>query len=142
MTDDFDWYAEGADVVVREQPALAVYCNSGGQAVIRRQRDCYEEEDATVVVSRELVPVLARALFEATGFGAVEFVLRQGDGQYVDLDEGATGTAPTKEAARQRRYRTRKRNGGDASVTLEGDADVTPHNGAVTTPLLVEATKC
>jgi hypothetical protein len=62
MSRDFNWSADDG-VVLREQPATAVYVNDYGQAVIRQERPWDQDEDAFVVIDRahlrEIIDALA-----------------------------------------------------------------------------------
>jgi hypothetical protein len=58
---DFDW-RDDAGIVLREQPATAVYRNTTGGIVIRQECAWDEEEDPFLVFQPENLPVLIRAL--------------------------------------------------------------------------------
>jgi len=139
MMPEFDWF-DDATVIVAPQSPIAIYRNGWDQITIRRRAEMWEgDEDHIVSITREMIPKIAQALFEAAGLGPIEFVRPLGDGSYADIDVDdirdeqphRNSKAPSKAAARQRRYRNKKRNGGGDSVTLavtperdgDGDAD-------------------
>lgn len=116
ISDDFSWWANDSPVCVREQPAIAIYCNDHGEIVIR-QHD-YPDDDVYILVGRQNVPAVIKALAHEAG---------------IDV---STGTAPpsqskptvSKSAERQRRYRKRhsERNGeADSDVTRDDAIDAT-----------------
>jgi hypothetical protein len=104
-TKDFDWYGASESVVVRHQPAIAIYLNPYDEVVVRQQGQY--DEDQWVYVSTENVPILARAMLEAAGYET-----DQTYGKPLPKPEPLSG------AERQRRYRNKRRNG-------ERNADVT-----------------
>ena len=57
----FDWIKDQADIVLQEQPAIAVYTNPYSAVVIRQKRD-YGEDDDVIYVRPENVPTLIAAL--------------------------------------------------------------------------------
>lgn len=62
MSDDFDWHGPDAtDVVVKHQPAVAVYRNTSEDVVIRQRADV-PAEDQFVIVTVESIPALIAAL--------------------------------------------------------------------------------
>jgi hypothetical protein len=58
---DFSW-TDTDSVVVRQQAAVAVYENPDGDVVIRRQRDWNENEDVFVVIPRDQVRTVIKAI--------------------------------------------------------------------------------
>jgi hypothetical protein len=87
MTDtstEFDWSVRNPEVIVRSQPAIAVYTNTADQVVLAREREGNEEEDAFVLISREHAIKVAHAILEAAGQGDIEFVRPCGGG-YEDV---------------------------------------------------------
>ena len=54
--DDFDWTAENPDVVVRRQDNIAVYENTAGDVVIRREQSCYEMTTPSSSSARDMSP--------------------------------------------------------------------------------------
>ena len=50
-TKDFDWYGDSESVVVRHQPAIAVYLNPHGEVVIRQEGQY--DEDHWIYVTRD-----------------------------------------------------------------------------------------
>lgn len=106
----FDWNGDES-IVLRTQPAVAVYPNNHGQIVIR-QCDEYSDEDQIIVVNAES----ARTLVEA--------IMRELD----DISPQLALPAPKAKsgAERTRAYRDRKRDAGcDADVTANVTENVT-----------------
>src|SRR5262245_1667216 len=102
---DFSWRSAEEDdfIVIRSQPAIAVYLNPNNAVVIRQEG--HFDEDHWIYITRENVPKLVHALLEAASFET---------GEPLALSKSEPLTA----AERQRRYRNRKRNkNSDASVT-------------------------
>jgi hypothetical protein len=164
MTDtstEFDWSVRNPEVIVRSQPAIAVYTNTADQVVLVREREWNEEEDAFVLISREHAIKVAHAILEAAGQGDIEFIRPCGAGyQDVPIQPAVAAMMATtpdidwkaanedfdgieaevsepkpkdKTAAeRQRRYRNKHRNGNGRDVTGEG---VTVTNGHALPPL-------
>jgi hypothetical protein len=58
---DFSW-SNTESVVVRQQDAIAVYGNPDGDMVIRRQRDWNEDDDAWIVIARDQVRTVMKAM--------------------------------------------------------------------------------
>jgi len=111
MDTDFDWTAAERDLpTIREQLLTAIYPNTDGDLVIR-QRD-WPEDDSSIIIARNNVEQLVRAICEMMGIDLIEMVAPQRALPAPDK--------PSTAAERQRRYRERQRNG----VTL-GDGDVT-----------------
>jgi hypothetical protein len=59
--DDFDWY-EDPSVVLRSQPATAIYHNNKGHIVIRQERSWSEDSDPYVMISPENAVTFMEAL--------------------------------------------------------------------------------
>lgn len=62
-THDFDWTNDDA-IIAEHQPALAVYTNPRGQAVIRQEAGPCDEYDAFIFVNRENIIGAAYALLD------------------------------------------------------------------------------
>ena len=62
---DFDWNGDDA-VVIREQPATAVFKNARGQIVVRQQGEVFED-DPYVVVDLGFVQRLVDAILAEAG---------------------------------------------------------------------------
>jgi hypothetical protein len=101
---EFDWNPSKDDdhsIVVRHQPAIAVYLNPHDEVVVRQQDQYDESDDHFVYVTRDNVLRLAQRMLEVAGIevvAAAEPLL----------------LAPPKDvtaAERMRRYRHRKHNG-------------------------------
>jgi len=61
--DDFDWMADQA-VVVSHSPGIAIYLNNEGSVVLRQYG--MSAEDSFVIIRREDVKRVAKAIVEAT----------------------------------------------------------------------------
>jgi hypothetical protein len=95
MTDTserFDW-CESESIVLREQPATAVYINPAGDIVIRQANAYGDDDDDFIYLRPENVPALVDAILAA-----------------ADAERPAQVDAPLTNAERQRRYRDRHRN--------------------------------
>jgi hypothetical protein len=103
--DEFQWFGEGADgiVIVPDQLAVAVYENVRGEIVIRQKGDMYEDQDAIVILHKIPARVIAQAIFETAGLGAMP-ERNERDGEASPGDGSVTPAA-----LRQRRYRERHR---------------------------------
>ena len=103
MTDEkFSW--SNADVVIRTQPAIAVYLNPHDEVVIRQQ--CDYDEDQWVFITKENLPKLIQALLEAGGMTATA--------------PQSMPTSPSKDrtaAERQRKRRAKQRDTVTPTVT-------------------------
>jgi hypothetical protein len=98
------WHENGETVVVPEQQAVAVYTLEDGSIAIR-QADPSHDEDDIIVLDRQNVAAVARALMREIG---------QAD-EPLQLEAPKDPTA----AERARRYRQNKR---DGTVTPDRDA--------------------
>jgi hypothetical protein len=114
--ENFDWAHDDA-VVLREQPAVAVYTNPRNEVVIR-QACAWDEDDDTIIF---VLPENARAVADALMAAAAPFL----------RSTSASGSQPLSGAERQRRYRERNGGGDDARhsgvtprlpLLLDGDA--------------------
>jgi hypothetical protein len=104
-TKDFDWYGDSESVVVRHQPAIAVYLNPHGEVVIRQEGQY--DEDHWIYVTRDNALKVAQAILEAPD---------------KDCEAEPLLSAPKDKTAaeRMRRYRNKRRNGErNAGVTEE-----------------------
>lgn len=100
---DFDWSPDDPCVVIKSQPALAVYQNPHGAIVIRQESQHHPDEDCYVYLQPENAIVLAEAITalarELLRFGtpalkvALETPARNGDGRQIDAF--ANGRAAT-----------------------------------------------
>lgn len=63
---DFDWIND-PDIIVREQPAIAVFRNGAGAVVIRQERTWDDDEDVYIVVWPEHAQRLCEAILQASG---------------------------------------------------------------------------
>jgi hypothetical protein len=72
-------------IVCTEQPAIKVYSNPYGQAVIRQERRWDEDGDPIIFVSPEYAIAVAHAILAAAGKGDVEFTQSCGGG-FVDVE--------------------------------------------------------
>jgi hypothetical protein len=96
-TKDFDWYGNTESVVVRHQPAIAVYLNPHGEVVIRQEGQY--DDDHWIYVTRDNAFKVAQAVLELAGLEDCEAVPRPS----APKDKTA--------AERMRRYRNKRRNG-------------------------------
>ena len=65
MTDDapdFDWKPDDPSIIVKSQPALAVYQNPHGAIVVRQEGQYHPAEDQFVYVQPENAEALAAAI--------------------------------------------------------------------------------
>jgi hypothetical protein len=81
---EFDWSSSTA-IVLREQPATAVYLNPADDVVIRQLAAWDREEDSFVYVRPEHAVKLCKQILKVAGFGDVDFAQRVGGG-FVDLE--------------------------------------------------------
>jgi hypothetical protein len=81
---EFDWYRDDC-IVLREQPATAIYVNNTGSLVIRQEKTWDRDEDTFVYVRPEYAINFAKYLLKVAGHGEVEFCKRAGGG-FVDLE--------------------------------------------------------
>jgi hypothetical protein len=104
---EFDWNPRNDTdhgIVVRHQPAIAVYTNPHDEVVIR-QRDQYDEsDDHFVYITEDSVLRVAQRMLDLAG---IEFQRK----------EPLLLPPPSNGAERQRRYRQRHRNGNGHDVT-------------------------
>jgi hypothetical protein len=59
--EDFDWH-DDPSVVLRTQPATAIYHNGNGHIVIRQERSWAQEDDPYVMISAENAVTFMEAL--------------------------------------------------------------------------------
>jgi hypothetical protein len=81
---EFDWYRDDC-IVLREQPATAIYINNTGSLVIRQEKTWDRDEDTFVYVRPEYAINFAKYLLKVAGHGEVEFCKRAGGG-FVDIE--------------------------------------------------------
>jgi hypothetical protein len=115
---DFDWKDDADCIVQHSTPTVAVFTNTNGDIVIRKQReDMYEEHDAFIVISRGNARTVAQAILDAAEVGPDAVVVP------AEKAEPKDRTA----AERAKRYRdSKKRHGDDRDATVtERDATVT-----------------
>jgi hypothetical protein len=130
--DTFDWANEDS-IVLRDQPAVAIYSNRFQQVVIRCERAWDQEDDVFVLVDFAHATRVAQAILVAAGQDDIQFYQQTGRGcQDVEVElppdwdpeqaevEGSELKAKDKTAAeRMRRYRNKHRNDERNSVTEE-----------------------
>ena len=122
-THEFDWTDDAADVVVKAQPAVAVYPGPAG-VIIRLEGD-FNDDDGMVWFSVDKAPAVASAILEAAGLDATDLAPKP--------TRVASKPMANTAAARQKRYRKRKKkepalfDGDDRNVTER--ESVTPRNG-------------
>ncbi len=120
---EFDWLEDAGDVIVRSQPAVAVYPGPAG-VVIRRQGDHWNGDgDDVIWFTTEHAPAVAAPILEAAGLDptalAPEPTLRR------------TKAKDPTAAGRQRRHRERKKKESTPEPDIFG-RDVTPEDRDVT----------
>ena len=95
---EFDWL--DADVIVPQQPAIAVYLNPTGDVVLRQRGDLYDD-DSWCWFRIERAPAVARAIIETAGLDIAELM----------PEPTRIGSKPKDPSAaeRQRRYRERQK---------------------------------
>ena len=70
---DFDWDDAGdSDIIVRHQPAIAVYANGTGSVVVRQERAWDEDTDLCIFVRPENAKRIAEAILFHAGLVAVQ----------------------------------------------------------------------
>ena len=82
---EFDW-RENDSIMVREQPAIAVYLNNYGQVTLRRERSWNEEEDCLIPIARENVLTVVRAVLLAAGYEHARLYEQRPGGCCYDID--------------------------------------------------------
>jgi len=92
---DFNWAAAADDVVLRQQPATAIYLNPFGMVVVRQEADPFEDDPFIVIAPNNALAV-AQAIIEAAGVPGV-------------VSKQAAASSPTPGASRVRRLRARRR---------------------------------
>jgi hypothetical protein len=130
--DSFDWANED-NIVLRDQPAVAIYSNRFQQVVIRCERAWDQEDDVFVLVDFAHATRVAQAILVAAGQDDIQFYQQTGRGcQDVEVElppdwdpeqaevEGSELKPKDKTAAeRMRRYRNKHRTDERNSVTEE-----------------------
>jgi len=81
--EDFHW-TDDESIVLREQPATAIYINRDGSIAIRQERMWNEDEDSFVFVRPQNAIAFAKQFLKVAGYGDVEFSQHAGGG-FVDL---------------------------------------------------------
>ena len=125
----WDWTDDAGDVVVPEQPAVAVYLNPKGDVVLRQRGDVFDD-DSWIWFGSEHAIAIAGAILEAAGIAPE---LAPGPATSC----GDTRPKDSTAARRQKRYRERKKkeltpdifdrdDRDDRDVTRNG---VTPRDG-------------
>ena len=67
--EDFDWSADGSSIILREQPATAVYFNREGSLVIRQHR--WPDEDSFVYIAESSIADFLDKLTDICGVPSV-----------------------------------------------------------------------
>jgi hypothetical protein len=117
-TPEFDWNpANDTDhsVVVRHQPAIAVYFNPHDAVVIRQQDQYDESTDHFVFITKDNVRKVVERMLEVAG---IELLMARVEDS--GLEESRLLPAPKDPTAveRQRRYRNKHRNGNGRDETV------------------------
>ena len=118
---EFDWNPTNDtdhSIVVRHQPAIAVYLNPHDEVVIRQQDQYDESDDQFVFVTRDNVLKVAQRMLDVAG---IEMAM-------TNMEEGGLAEPllllkpePLSGAERQRRYRNKHRNGNGDAQRHESD---------------------
>ena len=107
MSEIYDWNSQDpeAGIVLRQQPATAVYLNTYGHLVLR-QEDQYGDRDDCITIAPANVGAIAEAMFDAAGINAsITYHDRAHAPLMLPKPEALSG------AERQKRYRKKHRNG-------------------------------
>jgi hypothetical protein len=110
---EFDWNpANDTDhcIVVRHQPAIAVYTNPPDEVVIRQQDQYDESDDHFVFITKDNVLKVAERMLAVAGISMAMACMEGGGLAEPLLLHNPT---PLTGAERQRRYRNKHRNGND-----------------------------
>jgi hypothetical protein len=124
--DSFDWANED-NIVLRDQPAVAIYSNRFQQVVIRCERAWDQEDDVFVLVDFAHAIKVAQAILLAAGQDDIQFYRQAGRGcQDVEVELPPNWNPPSRAlsgieaevsepkdktaAERMRRYRNKHRN--------------------------------
>jgi hypothetical protein len=110
--EEFSWSRDKDCICVAEQLQIAVFENGRGDLVIRQQ-DPMGDDDDWVIVAKNNVPSLCRALFAAAG---------------IEMESPAVTYLPAISSGAERSRRYRKRH----AQHPERDANVTARDGGVT----------
>ena len=97
-THEFDWTDDDADIVVKAQPAIAIYAGPAG-VIIRRQGDWDEHDDGVVWFGVDQALAVAKAIMAAAELHAKD----------PEPARVASNISNSTAAARQKRYRDRKK---------------------------------
>ena len=112
----WDWADDADDIVVKAQPAVAVYPGPAG-IVIRLQGDFNDDADGVVWFGVDQAHAVAAAILKAAGLDAADLIAEPAQNAIKPM--ASTG------AARQKRYRQRKKkepalfDGDDRNVTRD-----------------------
>lgn len=100
----WEWADDDGDVVVEEQPPVAIYINPKGAIVIRQRAENRDDDDPFLWFAPQHALAIAKAILEAAGLDAADIA-------DLTLETAQVATKPmaSTSAARQRRYRDRKK---------------------------------
>ena len=128
---EFDWLDD--DVIVRQQPAIAIYRNPVGDVVLRQRGDDFYGDDSWVWFRIEHAPAVAAAILELANLDATALT----PGPTLRRTKAKDPTA----AGRQRRYREKQKKEltpepdiFDRDTVTPEDRDVTPEERDTVTP--------
>ncbi len=93
----WDWSDDAGDTIVPEQPAIAIYTNPADAVVIRQHGAWNDDDDVWVFFSPAHAPAIAAAILAAAGL------------DIADLAQSVSKPMASTAAARQKRYRDRKK---------------------------------
>jgi hypothetical protein len=111
---EFDWNPSNDvdhSIVVRHQPAIAVYLNPHDEVVIRQQDD-YDHDQFVYITKDNVLKVVERVL----AIAGIQAAQAQAELLMLPRPERLSG------AERQRRYRNKHRNGNGDEERHGGDA--------------------
>ncbi len=114
---EFNWLDDADEVIVREQPAIAVYTNPAGDVVLRQRG----EDDAWIWFAPDHARAVAVAILEAAAFDATVL---------TSTPEPTPKSKDPTAAGRQRRYRERKKKESTSELFHSDDRDVTERDTA------------
>jgi hypothetical protein len=69
-SEGFDWVDDDS-IVLRQQPAIAVYIGQNGHLVIRQERQWNEDEDTVICIAPESINIFIDKLTDACGIPSV-----------------------------------------------------------------------
>ncbi len=114
----WDWSDDARDLVVQEQPAIAVYTNPANAVVIRQAGAWNDDEDAWIWFSPDHALAIAKAILEAAGLDAMALA--------PEPEQAASKAKDPTAAERQRRRRARQK---EPELDIDRDVTVVTRDG-------------